>query len=143
MDEDASEDAVAGVYRGRRLPLDPHDATIRDVRRRSLDEEPRVRCGDYVEFADGVVRRVSHVHRWEGEEELVQTSGGGSWYLGDGYASFSGSLYPSVGASTLTRTDERREGLVWFFHHDWHEAHNGVSVTVPFRVYRCSVVAPD
>ena len=56
----------------------------------------------------------------------IQTSDGGSFYLGDGYCAFSGSLYDGIPADTLTLTGETREGRVWWFHHDYHTAHNGV-----------------
>ncbi len=91
-------------------------------------------------FADGIERRISHV--WEGES--VQTSGEGyGYYLGDGYVSFSGSLFRGVHPSTLTDAGETREGRVWFFHHDHAQAHNGVEGVATFRVFRCSESAPD
>ena len=124
--------------------LDERDRQIIWERRHSIEliEGPRV--GDWVEFADGITRRVSHV--WDGEDwgdsAGVQTSDGGSFYLGNGYVSFSGSLYVSVKMGTLTGTGEVRPGSTWIFRHDHHTAHNGVDVTIPFRVYRCTENAP-
>ena len=124
--------------------LDERDRQIVWERRHSteLTEGPRV--GDYVDFADGITRRVSHV--WDvadwGDTAGVQTSDGGSFYLGNGYVSFSGGLYRSVNMGTLTDTGEVRPGRVWIFHHDWAMADNGVDVTIPFRVYRCTENAP-
>jgi hypothetical protein len=54
----------------------------------------------------------------------------------------SGSLYSGVKPELLTLTDERRDAGVWFFHHDWHKAHNGVEATMSFRVYTSAVEAP-
>jgi len=93
--------------------------------------------GDYIDFADGVTRRISHV--WTFGNLTVQTSDGGSFYLGDGYCSFSGGLHPGIATDTLTLTGNTREGSVWFFHHDFTTAHNGVYTTMPFAVYTCSL----
>jgi hypothetical protein len=125
--------------------FDEKDATILADRQALLDAETSPRVGDFVVFSDGVTRRVSYVWRFGNDPSTdVQTSdlGGGSFYLGNGYVSFSGSLYNSVPGSTLTRTDEAREGNVWFFHHDWAEAHNGVHTTAQFRVYHSTKEAP-
>jgi len=110
----------------------------------AFDEEPDVRIGDYVDFADGVTRRVSHVfpREWGGDYG-VQTSDGGSFYLDEGFVSFSGSLYRPIPHRTLTQTEQQRPGRVWIFHHDWPERDNGVHDEIPFRVYACTEEAPD
>ena len=123
--------------------LDERDRQIIWERRNSIEliEGPRV--GDYVEFADGITRRVSHV--WDeswGDTSGVQTSDGGSFYLGNSYVSFSGGLYRMVKMGTLTDTGEQRPGRAWIFHHDYATADNGMDVTIPFRVYRCTENAP-
>ncbi len=83
-----------GTY-DRRPELDDRDHAIIASRLAAFDEEPDVRVGDYVDFADGVSRRVSHVFPREwGDDYGVQTSDGGSFYLDEGFVSFSGSLYP-------------------------------------------------
>ncbi len=117
--------------------LDGRDLAIILERAAALDKEHDFRVGDYVVFADDVTRRISHVYprREWGEKWGVQTSDGGSWYLGNGYVSFSGSLYPSVSVKTLTLTEERRSGHIWIFHHDLWRAHNGVDAQIEFRVY--------
>ena len=94
--------------------------------------------GDYVDYADGVSRRIGHV--WHLDKGVhIQTSDSGSFYLShDVTCAFSGGLYPGIAAETLTWTDEKREGAVWFFHHDQAHAHNGVYTSMPFTVYRCS-----
>src|SRR5882724_5982120 len=126
--------------------LDDRDSAILAERLASLPTDaPSV--GEWVRFADGTMRRVSHV--WPGDWHddgiaRVQTSDGGSYYLGDGYVSMSGSLYPGVKADTLTLADDApRAGSCWFFHHDHHCASNGVDVTVPWRVWRCALVPVD
>lgn len=129
------------------VSLDPRfDARDLEILRESMAlydllEGPRV--GDFVVFKDGVVRRVSYVWRWPDAVHYVQTSQPGTApYLGEGYASFSGSLYQSVPADSLSLAEEKREGLVWFFHHGFPEAHMGVTCVASFRVYRCSLEAP-
>lgn len=104
----------------------------------------RVQVGDWVRFADGVERRVSYVWRDELDLDLpngVQTSAGGSFHIGPYGASFSGSLFTGVDASTLTLTGERQPGTVWFFHHEHQCAHNGVHGMIPFRVWECSLAS--
>lgn len=94
--------------------------------------------GDYVDFADGVTRRISHC--WTFGDPTVQTSDGGSFYLDrSGYCSFSGGLHPGVAMDTLTLTGAGREGAVWFFHHDYTTAGGGVHTSMPFAVYTCSL----
>lgn len=137
---------------GDRPAFDERDAKILEARQVSLDEraaaDQRPRSGDFVIFADGVTRRVSHVWDWEASDDGpavydCQTSDCGSWYLGVGYADFSGGLFGSVPASTMTLTEERREGRCWFFHHDYAGAHCGVDALALFRVYTCSEEAPQ
>lgn len=106
----------------------------------ALDAQTGPRVGDWIDFADGTQRRISHI--WENDDH-IQTSGEGyGYYLGNGYISFSGSLFSAVPASVLTPTEEVRMGRVWFFHDGWARAHSAVHAQAPFRVYRASVAAP-
>lgn len=125
--------------------LDDRDCTIIADRVAQLDGQPRVRVGDYVDFADGVTRRVSHVYEAASECDLqasVQTSDDGSFYLDSGRVTFSGSLYPGVPTEALTLTRERRRGRIWIFHHDRWGAYNRVSSQIEFRVFACARPAP-
>ncbi len=117
--------------------LDERDDAILAERTAALDAVDGPRVGDYVDFADGVTRRISYL--WPGH---AQTSDYGSYYLGNGYVSMSGSLFVPVPTDTLALTDEKRDGAVWFFHHDWAQAHNGIGMTIPFRVFTCPLDAP-
>jgi hypothetical protein len=117
--------------------FDDRDAAIVAEREAELNKREGFRLGDWVRFADDRLRRISHI--WP---DGVQTSDGGSYYLGNGYVSMSGSLYRTVPNESLTLTDETRPGWVWIFHHDMHVAHNGVDVQIPFRVYTCNLPAP-
>jgi hypothetical protein len=123
--------------------LDARDTEILAQRIYAFEQVTGPRVGDYVRFADDVTRRISYIWRDEHDQAFnVQTSDGGSFYLGNGYVSFSGGLYDGVEPSSLSGGDRKMLGSVWFFHHDQHMAHNGVDAEIPFRLYRCSEVAP-
>ena len=101
------------------------------VAARAKHEGPQV--GDFLLFSDGVYHRFSYNH---GERGL-QVSGchEGSYYLGKGYASYSGGLYPIVPREAIRPSDHTRKGLFWFFHHDYMTAGGGVTVEVDCRVF--------
>jgi hypothetical protein len=122
---------------GRGPSFDDRDAAILAARVAAFDPVEGPRVGDYVEFIDGVTRQISYV--WP---DGVQTSDGGSFYLGDGYMSFSGGLYPTVPTETLTLTDDVRETWAWFFHHDDWTGDNDVHVPVLMRVWKSTAKAP-
>jgi hypothetical protein len=136
---------------GRPPTFDNEDLVILANRVILLDADERPRVGDFVRFlgqppegkdAD-IIRRISHIWDYEGcEDPRVQTSDGGSYYLGDGYVSMSGSLYTPVPQSSLKRTVFKRKGSVWFFHHDFATGHNGVNAEIDFRLYDCKLPAP-
>jgi hypothetical protein len=108
-------------------------------RSRQREEADRPSVGDFVIFPDPSAPEGSReeriAHDW-GEDIGVQTAPGGSFYLGDGYASFSGALNPTVPTAALTPTGEVRGGRFWFFSGDYARADNGVDVEAPCRVYR-------
>jgi len=54
------------------------------------------------------------------------------------YLSYSGGLEPSIKHDQLELTDEIRLGAVWFFHHDYSTASNGVNAWIPCRVFKTS-----
>lgn len=127
----------------RRTVLDERDSAIKEegARQRAGIMCPTV--GDYVEFSCGTVRRISYI--WPGDNGGAQTSAGGSFHLLHKYGtlSFSGGLYHSVPLGTLTDTGETREGACWFFHHNYPAADNGVDTSIPCRVWRCTMPAPE
>lgn len=131
-------------YTGDRPRMVPVELTARDeeilaTRRAALDAIEGPRVGDYVVFADGESRRFAY----DWDESGIQTCKGGSFYLGNGYVSMSGGLEPPIPHDTLRRTEETRDGAVWFFHDDWHKAHNAVNVLIPFRVYTCTLTSTE
>ena len=123
------------------IEFDQRDDEIISRRAALLIQHTKPQSGDFVIFADDVTRRISHVWDWPADDEgprlySIQTSDGGNWHLGDGYASFSGSLFTGFDGDTLTDTGETRPGSVWIFHHDIHVAHSAVQGLVDFRVWR-------
>lgn len=129
-----------------RVKPDARDENILRERVAALMEWPGPVCGDWVIFANGKERRISHAWEWEDEpdsDHTYQTSDGGSWHFcSTGRCSFSGGLFPGVKRPTLSSTGERRLGRVWFFHHDHYTASNAVIAEVPFRVWHCTEEAP-
>ena len=109
-------------------------------RSRQREEEDRPSVGDFVVFPDpsrpGGVREERIAHDYGDDVGAVQTAPGGSFYLGDGYASFSGALNPTIPTAALTPTGEVRSGRSWFFSGDYVRADNGIDVRAPCRVYR-------
>lgn len=126
--------------------FDKRDAAILEERAALLAANP-INVGDFVRFADGIARRVSYIMTESGDDvanskpEWIQTSDSGSFYLGDGYVSFSGSLYVGVPFASLVDTGDTFDGRVWFFHHDFAMADNGVECSTKFRIWRCDRVA--
>jgi len=119
--------------------LDERDAAILRERMLMLDSIAGPRVGDYVRFPDGKMLRISYM--WD--DAFQSSNDGGGWHLGRGCMSYSGGLFPSRPTTQLTRTNETKEGLCWFFHHEYAAAHCGVWTTAPFRVYQCSADNPE
>jgi hypothetical protein len=114
---------------------DEKDRKIALARYRAWNRKRGPRVGDFVIIPGVGYERFAH--DWS---DGLQTTPGGSFYLGNGYASMSGSLNPSIPKKMIHRTMEMRQGHFWFFHHDDHMAHNAVGVQMPCRVYE--VVTP-
>lgn len=120
-----------------RPTIDNRDRELIATRSAVLATLPTPQVGDFVDFANGITRRISHLWtHWP--EPTIQTSDNGSFYLSSDGCSFSGGLYPGIPAELFTPTEERRDGSAWLFHHDYATAHNGVAFTIPFRVWRCT-----
>ena len=98
------------------------------------------RVGEYFLTPDGYLR---FTHDWgETIQTTVKPGYDSSFYFGrGGYMSFSGSLNPGIRTDSLELTSEIRDGACWFFSHDYSEAHNGVHVTAPCRVWRLKTEA--
>ena len=130
--------------------LDERDEKILIERQAALNaRSAAIKSGDFVRFADGKILQVSHV--WldgNDQPEAVQTSVShghkdSSFYLGQGYMSFSGGLFSSIPASKFIRTREAMVSGAWFFHHDYACAGGGKQVQVILPVWECSEQSPS
>lgn len=131
--------------------FDNRDLAILAERVAAYDAIEGPRVGDFVRFlgqppegkdAD-IERRISHIWDFEGcEDPGIQTSAGGSYYLGSGYISMSGSLFTRVPQSALKRSCLERKGGVWFFHHDFATGGGAVHAELMFRLFDCKLPAP-
>lgn len=121
--------------------LDERDAAILERRLVSRDIEgsdtPMV--GDWLRFQDGRMERVAHVWPADWHADNIATVqpthpkfGYGSIYLGEHGGTYSGALDDGIKLDRIVATDETRPSAFWFFHHDQHRAHNGI--TVEFQV---------
>jgi hypothetical protein len=121
--------------------IDERDTAILEKRQAEFLKNDKPKQGDFIRFADGTLRRVTHVWTENNKPELCQTNenaSDGSFYLGNGFMSYSGGLLSGVQADTLTRTQEIIKGAAWFFHHDFATAGGGVYITVDCPVWECS-----
>jgi hypothetical protein len=123
-----------------RPEFDEKDAEILASSQLAFDKHEGPRVGDFVQFPgeDGL-RRITH--DWG---DSLQTTvgpkhscdGDSSFYFEGGFVSFSGSLDPAIGLDSFVDTGKTVDGSVWFFHHNWRAAHNGVYCKAKFRVYK-------
>jgi hypothetical protein len=116
--------------------FDEKDQAILDQRIATWDKRSGPRVGDFVEMPDGALLRFTHDWGSDIQTTCRKMSGDVSFYFGNGYMSFSGSLDPAICKSKLTQVASTMPGNVWFFHHNERRAHNGVYFKIPCRVYR-------
>jgi hypothetical protein len=137
--------AAESWYPGCRSPqFDQRDAEILKERVAQLNKRSGPRVGDFVRFPDGTVRRFSYIWDFEdGSDISAQTAGGGSFHLGECGVSFSGTLFSGIPGKSLTLTNEKRNGDVWFFHHGFAGADCGVNAVVEFRVFESNTDPPS
>ena len=90
--------------------------------------------GDWLSYPDGEWRRIAAI--WPEHVQPTITERGGSFYLGHGQCSYSGSLERAIKKDTLEREFKLRKADVWIFHHDQHRAHNGVHFDVPMGIWK-------
>lgn len=131
------------------IEFDDRDQEIVVERMTELDARTGIRVGDFLRYRDGTLARVAYV--WDDSVQPASVAVGrhpahwslnryapgvgGSYYLGDGYVSYSGSLHRGVSRDLLELTDATELGAVWIFHHGWSGAHRGVDTKVAFRVW--------
>lgn len=124
---------------------DARDDELFKRREKLYNEIDGPRIGDYIRVlfpnGDAPYTRITHIWKNLGLPDSIQSGGlGGSYYLGDGYISYSGSLTPGIPGNFLRPTKQKRKGNVWIFHHDFQYAHNGVEYNMDFRVYEVDYI---
>ncbi len=117
------------------VAFDERDALLLadKIKAREAIDGPRI--GDYIKMLDGSLRRFTH--DWCDSIQTTALNHDGSFFLGLGYASFSGSLDPGVERPRIERVPgEVLSGRFWFFHHDSSGAARGVNCEITCRVFR-------
>lgn len=119
-----------------RPQFDHQDQAHKDFLLAYWNKIPGPRIGDFVQLEDAALHRITY--DWGDSVQLTSSldPGGGDFYFALGYCSYSGGMHPGVAKKRLDLTDRTLNGAVWFFHHDQHRAHNGVTTTIPCRLYR-------
>ena len=120
--------------------MDEKDEMILAVRQAAILKSDRPKQGDVIRFKNKVIRRMAHVYYDEdGKADRIQPTCTFdiSFYLGEGYMEFSGSLAYALDAKLFTLAKETQEVNAWFFHHDWAKAHGGIPVKVNVPVWNC------
>ena len=90
----------------------------------------KAKVGEYLKYKGSYVR---FSHDWG---RSLQTTQGGSFYLGKGYMSFSGGLHHGIDRKNLELTNQKRIGSVWFFDGDYAVADGGVYYKVSLRIWK-------
>jgi hypothetical protein len=116
--------------------LDEIDQQILNGRVEQYNEKAGPRVGDWVLLVgEKEMRRLTY--DWGDSIQTGCVAGdSGSFYLGNGYISYSGALDPSIPKAELIQVDETRGGRVWIFHRDFAQAGGGVEASIPFRVFK-------
>lgn len=110
-------------------------------REKEYNQIKGIRVGDWVKEKNGDFSRVTYIWRDEkGKPFQIQTGGQkhSSFYLGDGYMSYSGSLEHGFepDKEKVVQLKDSEDGLVWFFRNDYATAHNSVEYMMKFRVFK-------
>jgi hypothetical protein len=116
---------------------DPRDWAIIEARYKArealMKSSATPLVGDWLVMDDGEGCRVARVY-----EDGLQPGplDGGTYYLDDdGSLKHSGALNPGISLDNVSNTGQARAASAWIFHHDEMRAFNGVTFTIPVRVW--------
>lgn len=116
--------------------FDDQDAEIAIERTTRREAKAGPRVGDFLKMPNGDMRRFAHHWGDSIQPNDPRFGGEGRFYLhSNGAAEYSGSLASAIPVNLIGETSESHEGRFWIFHHDQAKAHNGVTVTLPCRVF--------
>jgi len=111
--------------------LDEKNTAILKDREAKYNKKAGPRVGDFLKLPDGTYTRFTY--DWG---DSIQTGGASrSFYLGNGYISYSGGLDPGIEKSDVKLLKIKKYGLVWFFKDDWQRAGGGIDAKMAFRVF--------
>jgi len=120
-----------------RPTFDDKDQALLDARIIARDAIDGPRIGDWLKLPTGDYVRFTHDWGDDIQTTIMGWASEGGFYLSKGgYASFSGGLDPALPKAKMSLTEEVKEGVFWFFHHDHSGAHRGVYCKAPCRVYQ-------
>jgi hypothetical protein len=108
----------------------------------AFNRRPGLRCGDWLEFPGGQLRRVAMADRDEdGDLFLVQPGYDGCFYHLSpcGVTMGNGTLYRNVPPDAITPTGRARSGDFWFS----RGGSGRIWAAGPFRVFTCTATAPE
>jgi hypothetical protein len=108
----------------------------------AFNRQPGLRCGDWLEFPGGQLRRVAMADRDEdGNLFLVQPGYDGCFYHLSpcGVTMGNGTLYRNVPPDAITPTGRARSGDFWFS----RGGSGRIWAAGPFRVFTCTATAPE
>lgn len=121
------------------IRISDKDHAILAARVAAYNQYDGPRVGDFIRFSDGMLHRFSH--HWGDSIQTSRADYDVSFYLGEDYISFSGSLNPAIDIEDIHATPEIKLGSVWFFHNGYVAAHSAVYAQVPFRVYETALTS--
>ena len=115
--------------------FDARDEELVLARVKLRDAIPGPRVGDFVRMPDGRIERFTY--DWGTDIQTTsQGFGEGSHYLTrEGVASYSGALDEALPKGCLEEQLDCLMGNFWIFHRDISAAHNGVTFSIPCRLF--------
>lgn len=123
------------------ITFDDRDAALLQDRMRLRAELQGPHVGDWV-WMHKLKQFRRFTHNWG---DGIQTThdwgngkcdgGGGFHIFKDGTCSYSGGLDRSIPKNQITGPIGYKQGMVWFFHHDWVGAHRGVWHYADFPIF--------
>lgn len=103
----------------------------------ALNKQQGARVGDFLKLTPPDPRCPNYTRFTHDWGDTIQTGGtvGGSYYLANGFLSYSGGLDPGIATADLILTDEVKDGHVWFFDEDISGAGRGLTFDAQMRVF--------
>jgi len=111
--------------------LNDKNKAILAEKEKAFDAIPGPRIGDFYINENNYSR---FTHDWGDSIQSQYENINGSFYLGNGYVSYSGGLSPAISKVDLELTNGVKEGVFWFFNENMAMANNGIKVWLNCRL---------